>query len=222
VPSHPNDFDWSSYPNIRAILVSCDWLADAYRSKVSLPVHVWPAGIPTDRWSPRKKQREIIVYDKIRWDREDYEHLVQKAKSLVRNSDFALTTFRHGHYLEENFKSAVERAQGMIFLCESETQGFAYLQTLSCDTPILAWEDPTPWRDPSYFPHIKIKEATSTPYWSSACGEKFNDVSDLASLYDVFTHRIRKDYYNSRQYIKENLSIPSQSLKYFNIAKGIS
>lgn len=215
VPSHPDDFDWSAYPNIRAILVSCEWLAEVYRSSVSLPVRVWPAGIPTEEWAPKRKQDELIVYDKIRWDRSEYEHLVERAKALVDSSTFELTTFRHGSYLEEDFKEAVKRARGMIFLCESETQGFAYLQTLSSGTPILAYEDPGPWRDPQYYPERKV-EATATPYWSIECGEKFRDADELEQVFGKFVDGVKSGIYSPRAYTTREFDLKKRSMEYIH------
>jgi glycosyltransferase involved in cell wall biosynthesis len=40
----------------------------------------------------------------------------------------------------------------MVFLCEHETQGFAYQQALSCGVPIIAWDRGGLLQDPKLLP----------------------------------------------------------------------
>ena len=48
---------------------------------------------------------------------------------------------QYGHYEQQRFRTLLDRARGMLFLSESETQGLAYQQAMACNVPVLAWDN---------------------------------------------------------------------------------
>ena len=93
----------------------------------------------------------------------------------------------------------------MVFLCEYETQGIAYQEALASNVPILAW-------DPGYCldPHWEIFEgapmpATSTPYFSAQCGERFRMIKEFEDAFDHFWTNLHQ--YEPRKYVMNNLSL---------------
>ena len=71
---------------------------------------------------------------------------------------------------------------------------------MSYDIPIIAWDLKT-WEDQG--PDWSVP-ATSVPYWSDECGERFFKYEDLEETFRRFYSRI--DEYNPRKYVEENLS----------------
>ena len=82
----------------------------------------------------------------------------------------------------------------------TESQGIAVQEIMSYDTPIIAWDLET-WEDQG--PQWSVP-ATSVPYWSDECGERFFKYEDLEETFERFYSRI--DEYNPRKYVEENLS----------------
>jgi glycosyltransferase involved in cell wall biosynthesis len=93
----------------------------------------------------------------------------------------------------------------MLFLCEHETQGMAYQEAMASGVPILAW-DPGVWMDENWIHlHPGPVEATSVPYFSPACGERFVDADAFAPTLDRFLERLPR--YDPRGYVRERLSL---------------
>jgi hypothetical protein len=105
----------------------------------------------------------------------------------------------------------------MIFLCEHESQGLAYQECLSCDVPILAWDQGW-WLDPNRFRWGTPKvPASSVPYFDARCGEKFEAFSDFDVKLDVFLGRLCREEFDPRNYILENLSLEQCSQRFLGI-----
>jgi len=108
-------------------------------------------------------------------------------------------------------------------LCEHETQGLAYQQILSTNTPILAWDRGGYWQDPEYYPgRVCYEPVTSVPYWDRRCGETFSALSDFATALKTFTGALAKNGYSSRKYILENLTLEKCASEYMNIARLVN
>lgn len=225
VYSHPSD-DVQVFRDrpIRKILVSCDWLKTMYESAIDVPVAVWPAGIDTDAWAPARGEKDIdvLVYDKVRWEHERYEReLIAPILARLRAAGLRVETIRYGFYREEDFRRLLSRSRAMIFLCEHETQGFAYLQTLSAGVPIMAWDRGGPWQDPAYFPHkVVFAPVTSVPYWDARCGRKFKDADDFASTWDAFWQTAIYGAFDPRAYVLENLTLEECARNYCRLMQS--
>jgi glycosyltransferase involved in cell wall biosynthesis len=93
----------------------------------------------------------------------------------------------------------------MVFLCEHETQGLAYQEALASNVPILAWDNGY-WLDPLWKRFSKTMiPATSVPYFSPDCGERFADLKAFAPALDRFLERLPS--LQPRKYIAENLTM---------------
>lgn len=207
---------------VRRVLVSSEWFRAMYEPHWNVKVSVWPAGIDTYKWVQEpisSKDIDILIYDKVRWERNHYEReLITPIKSHLEKQGLKVEVMRYGFYLEENFKQLLARSKAMIFLCEHETQGFAYLQTLSCGVPILAWDRGGYWQDPSYFPHkVKFAPVSSVPYWDDRCGLKFKDISEFPNRLDEFLDKLNGQQFAPRDYILENLTLEKCAQHYIEI-----
>jgi hypothetical protein len=226
--SHPFGNPFWGKKDIRLLLISCHWFAKMYERDlpVKIPVRVWAAGIETDLWKPLSKKTKtgkILIYDKIRWEREKYEkELLGPVRKIIKEKGFQPVEVRYLFYREEEYLKLLQEVDAMVFLCEHETQGFAYLQALSCDVPILAWDRGGFWQDPSYYPaKVKFAPVTSVPYWNSCCGEKFQNIEDLNEKIGKFTDCLNNEEFEPRTYILENLNLMDKSRSYINLVQSI-
>ena len=229
ISSHPNDDNfWVADSNIRHIIISCEWFKIMYERDlpVEIPISIWPSGIETDLWKPvvaKEKCNKILIYDKIRWERDHYDkELISFIKAKLQVKGIGVEYIKYGEYKEDDFHNLLTQVDGMIFLCEHETQGFAYLQTLSCDVPILAWDRGSFWKDPSFYPHsVKFEPVTSVPYWEPTCGEKFKSSKDFESSFDTFWQNLNNGVYKPRNYILENFKLASRAKEYVDIVRSV-
>lgn len=229
VSAHPFDNDfWERRTNIKHLLISCDWFKKMYDRDlpVKIPTSIWPSGVDLAEWEPvpnKQKNNSILIYDKIRWEWEVYNNkLIEPIAQTLKHQNITTPYIKYGSYKEEDFKHLLTQVDAMIFLCEHETQGFAYLQALACDVPILAWDRGGYWQDPSMFPEkVKFAPVTSVPYWDNRCGEKFIDYPDFSVKFDTFWEGVNKSYYNPKDYVIENFKLEDRALAYVNLVEKI-
>jgi hypothetical protein len=100
----------------------------------------------------------------------------------------------------------------MIFLCEHETQGMAYQEALASNVPILAWDNGF-WLDPLW---RRVAErripASSVPFFSPDCGERFADITEFEPALDRFLERL--PVLQPRKYVINNLSFSQSAVIY--------
>jgi glycosyltransferase involved in cell wall biosynthesis len=220
--SHPcEDPDLVKRLPVRRILVGCEWMQKMFESYYGDVIKIWPAGIETDLWHPApsaSKDVDVLVYDKVRWERDRYgPQLISPILESVARRGLRVVTLRYGAYREEDYRALLGRSRSMIFLCEHETQGFAYLQALSSGVPILAWDRGGPWRDPAHYPHrVQFEPVTSVPYWDERCGMKFANNSDFAECLDRFLDGLRRGKFDPRAYVVATLSLEECAQRYLD------
>jgi glycosyltransferase involved in cell wall biosynthesis len=226
--SHPSDdpklFD--RLP-VRKVLLPGAWMKEMWKPYWDEAIAVWPVGIDTDRWRPvnaAQKSTDVLLYDKVRWDHEHYEtRLIEPIRRKLKTSGRSFREIRYGFYREEEFQAALAECRSMIFLCEHETQGLAYLQALSCDVPILAWDRGGCWQDPSYFPHkVKFQPVVSVPYWDSRCGRTFASIDAFDDAWDRFWDEAQSGRFGPRSYVVENLTLEQCARQYIQHARSVS
>lgn len=111
----------------------------------------------------------------------------------------------------------------MVFLCEHETQGFAYLQTLSCGVPILAWDRGGPWQDPSMYPQrVQFSPVTSVPYFDPSCGERFVAATDFQAKLGPFLGQVDAGAYHPRDYVVKHFDLARQAQAYLDLAATVN
>lgn len=212
--SHPIECPdlFELYPNVQKILVPGQWMQEMFEPYYQNKVIAWPVGIDTSKWNPeikKTKKYDFLIYDKIRWKHEEFElSLINPILKDLQNLNLTYTILKYGSYHPNQLTSCLAECSSAIFLCEHETQGQAYQQILSTNTPILAWDRGGYWEDPYYFPHkVKYAPVSSVPYWDERCGIKFGDEKTFKSKLTEFLMLKNKNTFNPRDYILENLSI---------------
>jgi hypothetical protein len=226
--SHPRaDVDFlKRRPNIKKILVPGQWMADMFKPFYGDIVTPWPTGIDTDEWAPTvtnvDKPLDFLVYDKIRWERDKYvPGLLQPILNHLDALSLKYTVLRYGAYSPADLKLVLSQSKAAIFLCEHETQGLAYQQILAAGVPILAWDRGGYWQDPSYYPAIKYGPVSSVPYWSSICGVKFVSLKDFDAKLADFVDIDRRNGFDPRNYILENLTLEKCADAYVQIIRSV-
>ena len=224
--THPSEWPTlcDDYP-VAKYLQHSAWASSIYRSYFGDRCEIWPVGIDTAAWKPNgcMKAVDFLIYDKIRWQHERAsQELLDPVRHILRSKGLNFEEIRYGSYRPAEYSSALARCRAMIFLCEHESQGLAYQECLSCNVPILAW-DQGQCLDPNRFswgaPHIP---ATSVPYWDERCGLKFSDATEFAVKLDEFLDQQLRDEFSSRDYIIENLTLEKCARKFVAIVDAVN
>lgn len=225
VASHPYENEFWGHKDIRLILLSCDWFEAMYRRDlpVAIPTAVWPAGIDTDRWRPLEAdvaRSGILVYDKIRWQRDRLlPDLMNPVLQMLQETGEEIHCLRYGYYEEEDYQKLLPKVRAMVFLCEHETQGFAYLQASSSGVPIFAWDRGGAWQDSSMYPErVRFEPVSSVPYFDSRCGARFRDATQFRESFSSFWKGVVEGKFQPREYVLEKLTLETCARNYIDIA----
>ena len=225
--SHPLECPnlFSIYPQIKKIIVPGDWMRNMFEPYYGEKVISWPVGIDTEKWKPvnNVKQFDVLIYDKVRWQHDAFSQtLIEPIKKILNENFLDYQYIQYGNYSPEELHSKVNNAKFVIFLCEHETQGIAYQQILSTNTPIFVWDRGGFWEDPFYYPDkVKFKPVSSVPYWDDRCGMKFKDYNDFKSNFDTFFSKVKNKDFSPRVYILENLTLEICAQKYLDIVNNL-
>jgi glycosyltransferase involved in cell wall biosynthesis len=225
--THP--CEWPELCNefpVVAYLQHSTWANDVYRPFFGDRCRIWPVGIETDRWRPEPgvhKDIDLLIYDKVRWNREQCEReLIEPIEACLAQRGLTTATIRYLHYGRDGdfkYRSLLARSRAMLFLCENESQGFAYQECLSCDVPVLAWDqgfclDPQrfSWGQP-------VIPATSVPFFDDRCGVRFQSASDFPDRLTEFLDRLSARQFQPRQYVLESLTLEKAAAHFLEICR---
>lgn len=177
-------------------------------------IHIWPTGIDTDHWissvDKKIKSSKCLLYIK-----ENDSSLIKEALNLIQDFGYEPISIRYGSYSENDLLNACNSVKFCITVTRTESQGFAYMQILSCDVPMFVF-DKTVWDDqfPTVFP------ASSSPYFSKECGEKINRnelYENKKILFEHFIKNINEKKYQPRNFILNNFSLEKSTKNLMNI-----
>lgn len=211
-------------PRFRAYIVTCDWMRAMFLPFYGQTCADWHAGIELDKWEdtrPLPKTTDILIYDKIRWNRDHYEpHLIQPIQDELHRRGLSYKNIRYKAYDHATYRAMLRESRAMLFLCEHETQGMAYQEAMAANVPVLAWENGF-WLDPRR-PEFDPQPvpATSVPYFSPECGERFRDGDDFAATLDTFWERLAG--YRPREYVARELSLAGSARQYMDLYAQIA
>ena len=196
---------WERYKNY---VVPCEWVKKKYASfqqTKNCNLNVWPVGIDTDKFkeSNNEKKFDCLIYYKNR-GKEKLKEAEDKLKSL----GISYKTIGYGSYTEEQFLDLLSKCKWSLLLTKTESQGIAYMEILSTNTPCYVW-DKERWDDikPYNF------KATSAPYFDTRCGIKHKDLSKLSEFID------RLENFQPREYILENFTLKKCASEYISLLK---
>jgi glycosyltransferase involved in cell wall biosynthesis len=192
----------------RIYLVLAQWMYDMFRPVYGDACVQWYAGIDTDEWvdtSSHAKDIDFLVYDKIRWSHERLAvELLQPILDILARHGLRTHVIRYKYHDHKTYRRLLERSRAMIFVCEHETQGLAYQEALASNVPVLAWDNGY-WLDPLWKQVSNAMiPASSVPFFSAECGDRFADLAKFEQALDRF--RKRMSSYQPRKYVLGNLS----------------
>ena len=170
---------------------------------------VWPVGIDTDLFSDKsnkEKTNDCLIYFKRRSQGE-----LNAVKELLKLKGQSFEVVEYGHYNEQQFIETISRSRYGIVLDNTESQGVAIEEMMSCNLPLLVW-DVTHWVDRGEEYEV---EATSIPYWDERCGLSFTNSEEIETIYDKFINDLK--IFKPREYILENLSLEKCAQDLINI-----
>ncbi|RZL46788.1 MAG: glycosyltransferase family 1 protein [Pedobacter sp.] len=226
--SHPIECPdlFKKYPNVLRMLVPGEWMRLMCEPYYTDKVETWPVGIDTDKWSAAIKKSELnvdfLIYDKIRWEYSEHQNnLIHPIVQTLQLKGLTYDFIRYGTYNHTSLIEKLSTAKAVIFLCEHETQGIAYQQILSTNTPILAWDRGGFWQDPSFYPDLVMYgPVSSVPYWDERCGVKFKDILEFENAVNLFLKNLPT--FCPRDYILNNLTLAISAKKYLDIVKAVN
>jgi hypothetical protein len=227
VAAHPLENEFWDWAEIELMLISCQWFKKMYDRDLprAIPTEVWPAGVDTNLWRPlvTASGHRVLVYDKVRWRRDEYvPKLIDPLVASLRHRGLDVVVLRYGYYLEEDYQKILQNVSCMLFLCEHETQGFAYLQALSSNVPVLAWDRGGMWQDPSMYPdRVRFEPVTSVPYFDERCGMLFSDFEEYTQVADEFFSAVDRGCFRPREYILENFNLADRAREFIRLTQHL-
>ncbi|HLK26704.1 MAG TPA: glycosyltransferase [Caulobacteraceae bacterium] len=195
-------------PRFHTYVCLSDWTREMFEQGYPGRCASWFAGIDMQAWpdlSGEPKDLDFIIYDKVHWDRRHYEAaLIAPIRDELDARGLTHETLRYGEYDHAMFRALLKRARGLVWLSENETQGLAYQEAMASGVPVLAW-DRGYWADPQWREHFETPpRASSVPFFSDACGERFACVDEFATRLADFLRR--RDAYRPRDFVAQDLS----------------
>jgi hypothetical protein len=203
----PNEYPmlWKRFKNH---VVPCGWVKNKYESfseTAGLDLNIWSVGIDTDVFSVDKKPEiDYLIYYKNR----DIE-IMRDIKRKLDPMGLTYTAIAYGNYNEEQFLKLLAKCKGCIVASGTESQGIAYMEMLSTNTPCYVL-DKTTWDDnPNY-----SFQATSAPYFTDECGIKCSDLS----MFEEFNKEVNN--YNPRDYILREHTLLRSAENYISLLES--
>jgi len=188
-------------------VVPSEWVYDKYKSfdiMKNKNIFIWSVGIDTDRFVPHKNiKKDCLIYFKNRSDSE----LSLLINDLDSNG-ISYHLLRYGGYTEEELISKVNEVKSVILLVGTESQGIAYMEMLSMNTPCYVINK-------NCFDYIAgyLFKAISVPYFDDLCG-MIVDKFDINS-FRIFINNLNS--YSPREYILKNHTLEISAKKYIEI-----
>ena len=199
-------------------VVPSQWVKELYEGFELMrdkDINVWSVGIDTAEWGDKKlagpstPKYDCFIYHKNRSDQD-----LAIVEAVCRKFGLKYQTLKYGEYQEHELKTATQESRFAILCTGTESQGIAYMQVLSTDTPCYVFNSPT-WK--SEDGHISVA-ATSIPYWDSRCGY----TSDLVDLkhFEEFLAKVDLGVFIPRKYILENHTLEKSAQVYYNLLRA--
>lgn len=194
-----------------------EWFAQMYRPTCGDKMFVWYAGIDTQRWhdfSSYEKDYDFLVYDKIRWHRDErVSSVLERITSHLDQTGKRYKVLRYGDHALVEFIATLKASKALLFVCEHETQGLAYQEAMAANVPVLAWDEGE-MVDPMLKPFMQDDiQVSSVPYFSDACGMRFK-MADFEGTCDAFCDALGQ--FSPRKYVQETLSYTASAKLYLD------
>lgn len=205
-------------PRNRYYLVGCEWVRRMFEPHYGDNVGTWFAGIDLAEWPDTRshtKDIDVLVYDKIYWERgKREEDLLHPILRRLSRRGLRVEVIRYKLYDHATYRALLSRARSMVLLSAHETQGIASAEALASNVPVLAWDNGY-WLDPRrpLFEPDPVS-ASSVPYFSEECGERFRDFDAFEDAFGRFWSQLGS--YEPRRYVARELSFEKSARRYMH------
>jgi hypothetical protein len=188
----------SAFSMYEKFIVASEWYMNNWKTYGVINVDYWFGGIDTKTFIDKKNidTDSCFIYYKNR----NYNELKIIVDILEKNN-IKYQILNYGKYTEQEFMDINNNSKFGVILSNTETQGFAIMESMSMNTPLFVL-DKNIWQN-------TYNEATSVPYFSDECGIVVSE-SNMNSEYieykfNEFLSKI--DNYNPRQLIENEYNI---------------
>ena len=208
----------SRHNSVKAVIQACDWYREYHRPYCADNLVTWPVGIDVERYadaSVHEKTIDVLIYDKIRWNRPDaWDNVMSPFLMELQRRGLTYKFLLYGYHRHSKYVGLLRQARSMAFICEHESQGLACLEALSMNVPVFAWDEGKlvdPCEQGFASPGLAV---TSVPYFDERCGLRFKGET-VATDFGTFWDRLRG--YRPRDYIVETLTPGQCAERYLTI-----
>lgn len=181
-----------------------------------IPIKTFAFPVNTNKFTDLKDKLKTNIF--IYFKRRNPEEL-KILEDFVKSKNNNIINYRIFNYCkrydENDYINYLQTCKYGIILDAHESQGFAVLEALSCNVPLLVWK--TNYMMQEYGSNYSNIPCTTIPYWNDKCGEYFSNRNELESTYEKFIEKLNNNEYNSRQYILDNLSLEKCSDKFLEL-----
>lgn len=207
-PGYPDAAEkFAALSSTKLIIQPSDWFVEYYRPFCGAKMIRCPVGINIEKLPDTandQKSCDVLVYDKIRWNRETVVPLVlDRLTDELKARGLTFEVVRYGYHSQSDYFSKLARSRSMAFLCEHETQGLACEEALAMNVPVFAWDEGK-LIDP--LQKVFAKDGlvvSSVPYFDDRCGVTFT-LAELEARLDQFWAGLPR--YTPRTFVAETLS----------------
>jgi len=180
---------WARQAKVGFVIQPSRWFVEYYRPYCGDKMLCCPVGIDVEVLedaATQPKSVDVLIYDKIRWDRDTLVPAVRDrlvAKLVADGLSYRI--LEYGQHTQAMFFAALRPARAMAFVCEHETQGLACEEAMAMNVPVFAWEEGR-LVDPRQLPFAKPGlRVSSVPYFDDRCGRVFT-AATLEHDFDAF------------------------------------
>lgn len=203
--------------DIRRFIQPSDWAASLYETVCGDRMMVWPVGIDAAAHpdlSGHPKSVDVLIYDKIRWDRDrEVPRVLDTITAYLTAHGKSFRVLRYGSHNYVEYSTSLRDSRSLLFLCEHETQGLAYQEAMSSNVPVLAWDEGIlvdPMQRKFAAPDLIV---SSVPYFDERCGERFK-MAEFPDVFERFWSRLPS--YNPRAYVRDRLGLRMSGQMYLD------
>jgi len=196
---------WQKFSNF---VVPSIWVKNKYKSfevTKNTNINVWSVGIDTNQFSAPDKQ---IEFDCLVYYKNSGEEKLRETEDRLKSLGLDYRIIGYGLYTEEQFLDLLQKCRFCVLVTKTESQGIAYMEILSTNTPCYVY-DKQEWDDiPPY-----TFAATSAPYFSGECGMISPDLNSLENFIN------KLDIYEPRSYIINEHRLDVSAKKYLKLLR---
>lgn len=188
----------------------------------------WSSGVDTEKFYKKanKEDQKILIYFKNR-DRELLNYIV----NVLNEAKLNFTLFEYGKYDQTQFFEAIQSSKFGIWLAGSETQGYAMLESLSCNLPLIVLgiksmkevynSNGKLMFNENILKNFKSISVTSAPYFNEKCGVIIHDIKEFKDSLYLMCVNYRS--YEPRKYILDYFTLDKSAnnlIEMFNLIKN--